>query len=112
MTTGTKKFHLRVYENSHYMDESEAYNHGQYDTYEEALIAAKAIVDDFFEHNWQPGITPESLIGQYSLYGDDPVILPDEHGEHESFSARDYAKISAVKICRKLENRKFPSLGA
>lgn len=51
MTTGTKKFYLRVYENSHYMDETEAYNHGQYDTYEEALIAAKAIVDDFFEHN-------------------------------------------------------------
>ncbi|MFN4762350.1 hypothetical protein ACKGJN_04435 [Gillisia sp. Q332] len=48
MTTETKKFHLRVYDNFHYMDESEVYNHGQYDTYEAALIAAKAIVDDFF----------------------------------------------------------------
>lgn len=105
MTTGTKIFHLRVYENSHYMDESEAYNHGDYDTYEEALIAAKAIVDDFFEHNWETGITPESLIGQYCLYGDEPIILPDEHGELESFSARTYAKISAGEICRKLENK-------
>lgn len=34
------------------MDESEAYNHGQYDTYEDALNAAKAIVDDFLEDNW------------------------------------------------------------
>ncbi|MGM0934592.1 MAG: hypothetical protein ACQEWD_14230 [Bacteroidota bacterium] len=105
MTTKTKKFHLRVYENSHYMDESEAYNHGEYDTYEDALKAAKAIVDEFMKHNWTSGIKPESLVGQYSLYGDDPIILPNEHGKHERFSARTYAKISAVEICRKLENK-------
>lgn len=102
MNTGTGKFHLRIYENSHYTDESEAYNYGRYATYEEAVIAAKAIVDDFFEHNWQPGIKPESLMGQYCLYGEDPVVLPNEHGEFEPFSARAYANISAVKICRKL----------
>lgn len=105
MTTETKKFHLRVYDNFHYMDESEAYNHGQYDTYEDALIAAKAIVDEFFEHNWQIGITPDSLIGQFSLYGEDPIILPNEPGKLERFSARTYANISAVEICRKLENK-------
>lgn len=104
MNTGTKKFHLRVYDNSHYMDESEAYNHGQYGTYEDALMAAKAIVDEFFEHNWESGVTPESLIGQYCLYGEDPIILPSEPGELERFSARTYAAKSAVAICRKLEN--------
>lgn len=41
MTTETKKFHLRVYDYSHYMDETEACNYGQYDTYEDALMAAK-----------------------------------------------------------------------
>ncbi len=105
MKTVEKKFHLRVYENSHYMDESEAYDHGQYDTYEDAMIAARAIVDDFFEHNWQAGITPDSLVGQYCLYGDDPIILPNEPGNSEPFSARTYAKASAVEICRKLENK-------
>ena len=105
MEPGTKKFHLRVYENSHYMDESEAYNHGQYNTYEDALVAAKAIVDEFMEHNWQTGISPESLIGQFCLYGDDPIILPNEPGKSECFSARTYAHISAVEICRKLENK-------
>lgn len=88
------------------MDESEAYDHGEYDTYEDALIAAKAIVDDFFKHNWQTGITPEALIGQYCLYGEDPIILPDEPGEFERFSARIYANISSAKICRKLENER------
>ena len=86
------------------MDESEAYNHGQYNSYEEAMIKAKSIVDEFFEHNWKPGVTPDYLIGQYCLYGDDPIILPNEHGKHERFSARTYAEISAVKICLKLEN--------
>jgi hypothetical protein len=99
-----QKFHLRIYENNHYMDESEAYNHGQYNSYEEAMIKAKSIVDEFFEHNWKPGVTPDYLIGQYCLYGDDPIILPNEHGKHERFSARTYAEISAVKICLKLEN--------
>jgi len=46
------KLHLRIYDNFHYGDESEAYNHGQYETYAEALIGAKAIVDEFLKHNW------------------------------------------------------------
>lgn len=103
MATGKKKFYLRIYDNYHYMDESEAYNHGQYDSYEEARIEAKTIVDEFFEHNWKQGITPDYLIGQYCLNGEDPIILPNEHGKLESFSARTYANISAVKICLKLE---------
>jgi hypothetical protein len=105
MTTGTEKYHLRVYDNFHYMDESEAYDHGQFGTYEEALTAAKAIVDEFFKQNWKSGIAPDDLLGQYSQYGEDPVILPDEPGGHERFSARTYAGTSAVEICRKLENK-------
>jgi hypothetical protein len=99
-----QKFHLRIYDNHNYMDESEAYNHGQYDSYEEAMVEAQTIVDEFFEHNWKQGVTPDYLIGQYCLYGDDPIILPNEHGKHKPFSARTYAEISAVKICLKLEN--------
>jgi hypothetical protein len=87
------------------MNESEAYNHGQYDTYEDALIAAKAIVNEFFEHNWKSGISSDYLIGQYCLYGEDPIILPNEYGKHESFSARTYANNNAEEICRKLENK-------
>lgn len=108
MPTEQKKFHLRVYDNFHYMNEEEAYDHGQYDTYEEALIAAKAIVDEFFGHNWNPGIKPDYLLGQYALYGDDPIIDPDEHGEHGEhgrFSARTYAISRAAEICRNLETQ-------
>jgi len=105
MLKKTGKFHLRVYDNFHYMDESEAYNHGHFETYEEALITAKKIVDEFFEHNWKKGSTPEDLRGLYSFYGEDPIILPNDHGKNKSFSAWNYAEISAVKICRKMENK-------
>ena len=105
MKNATTTFYLRVYDNFHYMDESAAYNHGQFPTYEEAVIAAKAIVDEFFEQNWKSGLTPDYLSSLYCLYGEDPIILPNEHGEHESFSAWTYASSSAVEICRKLENK-------
>ena len=97
------KFHLRVYDNFHYTDESEAYNHGQYETYEEALAVAKAIVDEFLVHNWKKGSTENELIVQFLFYGEDPIILPNGHGEQESFSARKYVVTRAAEICRKLE---------
>ncbi len=58
------------------MDESEAYNHGKYKTYEDALIAAKAIVEEFFVNNWKSGVTGGYLLGQYCLYGEDPTYFP------------------------------------
>ena len=105
MKNETKFFYLRVYDNFHYMDESEAYNHGQYEHMKMAMIAAKAIVEEFFEHNWKSGNAPDYLILQYHLYGEDPIIIPNEHGEHERFSAWTYADSSAVEFCRKHENK-------
>ena len=46
------KYHLRVYDNYHYADESEAFDHGGYCTYEEAENGAKAMVKEFLELNW------------------------------------------------------------
>lgn len=97
------KFHLRVYDNFHYMDESEAYNYGEFQTYEEALIEAKKIIDNFFEHCWKSGVKPDDLIVQYCLFGEDPRIVPTPNGRY--FSAREYARTSAVEVCRKLENK-------
>ena len=46
------KFNLRIFDN-YGQDESKGYDHGYYNTYEEAEIAAKAIVDEFLYHNWR-----------------------------------------------------------
>lgn len=98
------RFHLRVYDNFHYTDESEAYNYGEYETYEDALVGAKAIVDEFLVHNWEHGMKTEYLGSLYVLYGEDPIILPNEHGEHERFSAWTYVNHIVADICKKLEN--------
>lgn len=98
------KYNLKVYDNFHYADESEAYNHGSYDTYEEAEIAAKDIVNEFLEQNWSRGMNPIILIAQYSLYGEDPVIVPAENPAGRKFSGREYANEIAESICLRFED--------
>lgn len=96
-------FYLRVYDNYHYMDDSEAYNHGTYGTCAEALAAAKAIVEEFFIQNWKPGITAQELRSQYSMFGEDPVILSNGEGDCPPFSAWNYATEIQETIFKKLE---------
>src|SRR6188474_3368230 len=98
------KFHLRVYDNFHYMDESEAYNHGHYNSYEDAVKAAKAIIEEFFMHNWKRGMTPGELRGLYFIYGEDPVIVANDHGEHPEFSARTYVDENFEEIFKKIDD--------
>ena len=86
------------------MDESEAYNSGEYETYEEALVAAKAIVEEFFVVNWKGALTARDLVAQYNIFGEDPIICPDEHGEHPGFSAWDYAKEIHETIFKRLQD--------
>ena len=81
------KYHLRVYDNYHYGDESEAYDHGAYNTYGEDKSVAKAIVDEFLEHNWSRGKTPGKLQAEYGLNGEDPIILPADNPSGKNFSA-------------------------
>ncbi|MBK7559411.1 MAG: hypothetical protein IPI54_14655 [Chitinophagaceae bacterium] len=68
--------HLRVYDNFHYMDEDEAYNTGQFETYAEALAAAKAIVDRFLNEQWKKGITPVELDLAYTSLGKIRLLFP------------------------------------
>jgi len=86
------------------MDESEAYNHGNYKTYEEAERAAKKIVDEFLEANYSRGMTAEILLAQYSMYGEDPVIFPVDYPKGKRFLAREYAQEAAKKLCGEFEN--------
>jgi hypothetical protein len=99
------KFHLRVYDNFHFADEFEAYNFGEYETYEDAIIAARAIVEEFFVHHWKRGMTAESLLQGHAQYGEEPIILPSEPGENICFSARTYANEIAETVCKKLQQQ-------
>ena len=59
------------------MDESSAYIHGKYKTYELALGVARSIVREFFIENRNSGMTIDELLAAYAMYGEDPVIRSD-----------------------------------
>ncbi len=83
------KFTVYVDDNYHYQDETERYKLGEFDLYEDAVVACKRIVDEFFS-GAQPGKTSEQLLREYQGYGEDPWITPEPTGTH--FSAWSYAE--------------------
>ena len=83
------------------MDESSAYIHGKYKTYELALGVARSIVREFFIENRNSGMTKDELLAAYAIYGEDPVIRSDEAVDFEQFSAREYAKEVAHEFGKK-----------
>ncbi len=68
-------FTVLIADNFHYMDESENYEHGKFETLDSAIAAAKSIVDEFLASALKPGMTAEELYSQYTLFGDDPYII-------------------------------------
>ena len=94
------KFHLRGFDNYHHWDEASSYDYGEYKTYEEAVEEAKKIVEEFFRGECKPGITAKDLMARYAMYGEDPVILPEEPGKGDIFSPSEYAEEYVNEICK------------
>lgn len=92
-------FKVRIRENSHYMDDGEAYDHGTFATYGEAEAACRGIVDEFLMQNRKPGLGADALFRLYTMFGEDPTI--DGAGAHGAyFSAWDYALKRCEELCR------------
>ncbi len=92
------KYTVLCDDNFHYMDESDRSTLGQYDSAEEAVAAAKAIVDRSLRFIYRPGMTAESLYDHYTDFGDDPFIRSDDPAC--VFSAWTYARQRCPEICR------------
>ena len=93
-------YRVTIADNFHYMDESEYVDGGTYATYDEALAQAHAIVDESLRSNWQAGDAPDDLMARYTMFGDDPFIVP---AEAPRFSAREYARTRVEAVCRERE---------
>ena len=94
------KFHLRIFENDHHWDEASSYDHGSYETYEDAVMGAKKIVEEFFVGECYSGRTVGDLMASFAMYGKKPVVLPDEPNDGDRFSPRDYAEEYVNEICK------------
>ncbi len=88
-----------VDDNFNYMDESERYKLGEFETAEAAVAAAKRIVDEYLASAYEPGMTPAELNHSYVCFGEDPFIVPQD--PDSKFSAWDYARARCDELCRR-----------
>ena len=78
---------------------------GEFWTYDEAVAAAKHLVDTFlYHHVMEPaarGVTPDALFEEYKKSGEQPVILRDSDSSTNvsRFNPLTYAKQRSVEIC-------------
>lgn len=91
------KYKVCVDDNFHYMDESERYTKGEYETAEAAISAAKQIVNDYLISIYNPGMTADKLFENYRGYGEDPFIVSED--KSCQFSAWTYAEARSKEIC-------------
>lgn len=92
------KYAVFVTDNSHEMTEdSFTYKLGEYDQWEKALEAAKAIVDGYLKRQYPKAKNMGDLLLSWKTYGETPEILGSTYPTNK-FSARDYAE----KRCREL----------
>lgn len=92
-------YQVQVDDNFHDMDKSERWCLGNFETYEEALAAAKGLVEDFFQEV-RPGQTAKGLYQSYMMLGDDPFIIAfgGAATPEPRFSAWNYAKQHAEEL--------------
>jgi hypothetical protein len=89
-------FELFVDDNYHYMDEAHRYSVATFASWEEAVAAAKRIVDEFLAEAYRPGMTSGELYRSYTGFGEDPFVAPEPE---EHFSAWDYARGRCRELC-------------
>lgn len=89
----TRGYRVLVDDNFHLMDEDEQWCLGEFPNYEEALSAARSLVEDFFR-DAKPGQTAEELYDGYTSFGDDPFVVAFGGAEQPAspFSAWSFAK--------------------
>lgn len=91
-------FIVRIADNFHRMDEdNEAYDQGEFATWDEAVAVAQAVVDGWLAEQHVPGMDAATLLSLYRGFGEDPHITPVPKGE--GFSAWSYAERRCSEIC-------------
>jgi hypothetical protein len=91
-------YRVFVEDNSQYMQTSMRAAVGSFPTAEEAMEAAREIVDKYLASAHRPGMTPQQLFENFKANGKDPFITA-EGMEKVEFSAWAYAKGRCDKVC-------------
>jgi len=96
------KFKVYIDDNFHCMQEDYRCEHGEYNTYEEAVEECKKIIEKNFKYYYKPGASAEEMLENYKFQGDDPFVVPEPEGKH--FSAWDYADRRAEELANPVQS--------
>jgi hypothetical protein len=91
------RYTVYVDDNFHYMDESERYSAGVYESCEAATEKCRSIVDEFLLSEYKEGTQAPQLLEAYKSFGEDPWISGPE--PECKFSAWTYAEKRCREIC-------------
>lgn len=98
MPEGNKKYDVLIDDNFHYGTGDTPILGGSYNSYAKAVRKAKRIVDSSLAEHYKKGMSEADLCKQYTFFGDDPYVVPDDGDP--SFSARTYARERYPVICK------------
>lgn len=90
-----QKYRVFIDDNFHFMDQTQRYASGTFDSYDEAVAKCKEIIDEFLESAIEPCMTAKQLYSSYTMFGEDPYI-DGETDKH--FSAWNYAEGMCEKM--------------
>ena len=81
--------------------DSEVRRIGEYETREEAVAAAKALVDEFLRSEHKAGMLPSELFSLYQERGEHPFIFRDADMTMNvrTFDHLQYAMLRSTEIC-------------
>jgi hypothetical protein len=85
-----------VDDNFDYVNQERRYFLGEFETFDEAVMACKKLVDRILEQLYKPGMTADELSTVFWLDGEDPFII----GGKDGFSAREYATDQIKRITK------------
>jgi hypothetical protein len=88
---------ILVDDNGHHQDETERYEYGIFDSYDEAVLACQRLVDAYLARQFLRGMSAADLYRLYTTFGEGPFIRPEHEGYR--FSAREYARLRCELLC-------------
>jgi hypothetical protein len=91
------QFKIFVDDNYHYMDKSERYVVGSYDSLEDAVNKCRELTIRSLKNLYEKGITPEKLKTQWVMFGEDPYVFGGDGVV--PFSAR---KFISTELCKEI----------
>jgi hypothetical protein len=97
--TTNQKYVVIVDDNFHFMNQSERYTLGEFETLDSAHAACRQHVESDLEHFFKPGMSARALYETYVQFGEDPFVRAPPGEPASTFNARHYAKRRADEMC-------------